>query len=215
LTKLHYNPRILCQGFFSNKKKIKISSPYSTQGIDTMKETKQTSQSKISEHMQLISFTIAGVDYAIEFQKVKEVIKPYEIIAVPEAPKHISGIITHNGSVLPIVNLRYVFGNSSAKKTESTRMILVEMHKNIFGILADNVQEILRVPQSDLQTPPETTKGIPPEYISSVGMFEDRLLIMLDLAKIIRDQEQKQIEIRVKTTLDKVTKKGHVDNIKQ
>jgi purine-binding chemotaxis protein CheW len=116
-----------------------------------------------------------------------------EITRVPNAPPFVSGVINLRGRVIPIVDLRERFGLTKKENDKNTRIIVVELKGRVVGFVVDSVQEVLRIPKRITEPPPPMVAGIGSEYITAVGKLEDRLLILIDLERILTSTEQEQL----------------------
>jgi purine-binding chemotaxis protein CheW len=113
-----------------------------------------------------------------------------EIIKVSKVPSFVEGVINLRGKVIPIVDLRKRFGLEARAHDKNTRIIVIEMRTMIEGFIVDSVSEVLRLPASTVEPPPPVVAGLDADYISAVGKLEDRLLIMLDLNRLLSNEEQ-------------------------
>ena len=119
-----------------------------------------------------------------------------DITKVPRAPDFVEGVINLRGKVIPIIDLRKRFGLSTRDHDKHTRIIVIEINNMIVGFVVDSVSEVLRIPASTVEPPPPVVSGLESEYISGVGKLEDRLLILLDLNKLLSGEEQNMAEMR-------------------
>jgi purine-binding chemotaxis protein CheW len=158
---------------------------------NTDKKTQE--QGKGDEVLQLVSFTIGQEEFGVDILRVQEINRMVEVTRVPNSPEFISGVINLRGKVIPIVDLRKRFGFEQKEKDKNTRIIVVELNGSILGFIVDAVKEVLRIPKSVTEPPPAVVAGIGSEYITAVGKLEDRLLILLDINKILLDQEVHQL----------------------
>jgi purine-binding chemotaxis protein CheW len=124
---------------------------------------------------------------------VQEINRMVEITRVPNSPPFVSGVINLRGRVIPIVDLRERFGLARKENDKNTRIIVVELKGRVVGFVVDSVQEVLRIPRSITEPPPPMVAGIGSEYITAVGKLEDRLLILIDLERILSTTEQEQL----------------------
>lgn len=140
------------------------------------------------EILQLVSFKIAKEEFAIDILKVNEIIRFMEITKMPNSPSYIEGIINLRSKVIPVINLRIKMGFPPIDNNSESRIIVVELQNKIIGFKVDAVYEVLRIPRSITEAPPEIVAGINSQYITSVGKINDRLLILLDLEKILCEE---------------------------
>lgn len=141
------------------------------------------------ELLQLVSFNIGAEEFGIDILRVQEIIRFMTITHVPNSPAFIEGVINLRGRVIPIVDLRIKLGLSKRVHDSDTRIIVIEILNKTVGFIVDSVSEVLRIPKNITEAPPEMVAGINSEYITSIGKLEDRLLILLDLEKILTAEE--------------------------
>jgi purine-binding chemotaxis protein CheW len=140
--------------------------------------------------IQLVTFGIDEEEFGVEILKVQEIIRMMEITRVPRAPKFVEGVINLRGKVIPIIDLRKRFGLEPRKRDKNTRIIVIEISSMIVGFIVDSVSEVLRIPANTIEPPPPVVSGLDSEYISGVGKLADRLLILLDLDRLLSNEEQ-------------------------
>ena len=141
------------------------------------------------EIFQLVTFSIGEEEFGVDILKVQEIIRTMEITKVPRAQPFVEGVINLRGKVIPIIDLRRRFGLASKTHDKHTRIIVIEMDIMIVGFVVDSVSEVLRIPASTVEPPPPVVAGVESEYISGVGKLEDRLLILLDLNKLLSRED--------------------------
>lgn len=139
--------------------------------------------------LQLVTFTINREEYGVEILKVQEIIRTMEITKVPRAPDFMEGVINLRGKVIPIIDLRRRFSLPPKTHDKDTRIIVIDVNGIIVGFVADAVSQVLRIPASTVEPTPPVISGIDAEYISGVGKLDDRLLILLDLDKLLSTED--------------------------
>jgi len=142
-----------------------------------------------SGELQLVSFKIGSEEFGVDILKVQEINRMVEITRVPQAPHYVEGVINLRGKVIPIVDLRKRFSLELKEHDKNTRIVVVDIGGNIMGMIVDSVSEVLRLPSNTIEPPPEIVTGINSEYIKGVAKLDDRLLIFLDLSKVIDMEE--------------------------
>jgi purine-binding chemotaxis protein CheW len=150
----------------------------------------ETQKKQDAELMQLVTFSIGEEEFGVDILKVQEIIRMMEITKVPRAPDFVEGVINLRGKVIPIIDLRKRFGLSTRDHDKHTRIIVIEINKMIVGFVVDSVSEVLRIPSNTVEPPPPVVSGLESEYISGVGKLEDRLLILLDLDRLLSGEER-------------------------
>jgi len=158
-----------------------------------MSDSKKTNNEN-SELLQLVSFKIGTEEFGVDILNVQEIIKIVQITKVPNSPLFVEGVINLRGKVIPVIDLRTRLGLQKIEHDKDTRIIVVELSKSTIGFIVDAVNEVLRIPISITEAPPEIVAGVDSEFIRSVGKLDDRLLILIDLNKILLQDEAKQIE---------------------
>lgn len=148
-----------------------------------------TQKKQDDELLQLVTFSIGEEEFGVNILKVQEINRTMEITKVPRAPAFVEGVINLRGKVIPIIDLRSRFGLASKPEDKDTRIIVIEINNVIVGFVVDAVSEVLRIPASTVEPPPPVVAGVESDYISAVGKLKDRLLIMLDLDKILTTED--------------------------
>ena len=143
---------------------------------------------------QLISFIVGEEEYGLGILKVKEVIRIREITRIPKAPTFVKGIINLRGDVIPIIDLREKFGLNQKEYTSMTRVIVVEVEGKLIGMVVDAVSQVIRVPSDQIEPPPPVVGGLSEEYIKGVGKIGERLIILLNIEKILTTEEKLEID---------------------
>ncbi len=146
-------------------------------------------QQTMNSFTQVVSFSLAKEEYAIEILKVKEIILVEGITRVPQMPDYIEGIINLRGDVVPVLDLRKRFGLSNIEINEETRIIVSRMEKRIIGLIVDSVSQVMKIPNADIQEPPDTIAGLAGEYLTGVGKVAERMIMMLDIEKVLTVHE--------------------------
>lgn len=137
------------------------------------------------ELLQLVSFNIGDEEFGVDILRVQEINRMLEVTQVPNSPEYVDGVINLRGKVIPIVDLRERLGMHRREHDKNTRIIVVELGGKTLGFVVDAVREVLRIPRSVTEPPPQLVGGARQEYITGVGKLDDRLLILLDLDKIL------------------------------
>lgn len=153
----------------------------------------EISQRKDDELLQLVTFSIGDEEFGVDILKVQEIIRTMEITKVPRAPMFVEGVINLRGKVIPIIDLRRRFGLATKTHDSHTRIIVIEINGLIVGFVVDSVSEVLRIPVSTVEPPPPVVAGLDSDYISGVGKLADRLLILLDLDKLLSTEDLDQL----------------------
>ncbi|MCR4397921.1 MAG: chemotaxis protein CheW [Firmicutes bacterium] len=150
-------------------------------------------RAKADEH-QLVVFGIANELYGVDIAAVREIITMQRITRVPRTPDFVEGIINLRGKVIPVIDLRKRFRLGVAEENKETRIVVVEIQGNTIGMVVDSVSEVLRISGDVLEPPSPVIVGVDSEYIQAVAKVEDRLIILLDMEKVLNRQEQVELK---------------------
>ena len=139
---------------------------------------------------QLISFEVGNEEYGLDILGVKEVIRIREITRLPKAPSFVKGIINLRGDVIPIIDLRDKFGLENQEYTDMTRVIVVDVDEKLVGMVVDAASQVVRIPADQIEPPPPIVGGLSTEYIRGVGKLDERLVILLNIDRILTQEEK-------------------------
>ncbi len=147
---------------------------------------------------QLVVFELANEHYGVDIAAVESIIKMQPITAVPQAPPFVEGITNLRGSVLPVMDLRKRFalgiGGSNAEIAhDEKRIVVVSMDGMKIGMIVDAVSEVLRVQDEAIEPPPPMVTTINSAFITGIAKVGERLIILLDLAKVLTLSEKEQV----------------------
>lgn len=143
----------------------------------------------VSSPLQLVSFVIDGEEFGIDILKVQEIIRPVPITRVPKAPPFVEGVINLRGRIVPVIDARRRFGLPARAADDDSRIVVVELEDRTVGFVMDAVREVIRVDRSVIEPPPELAVGIDADYIRGVAKLDDRLVILLDVERVLADDE--------------------------
>jgi purine-binding chemotaxis protein CheW len=146
--------------------------------------------SAATDLLQLVSFVIEGEEFGIDILKVQEIIRPVPVTRVPNAPPFVEGVINLRGRIVPVIDARRRFGLPPRAMDEESRIVVVELTGKTVGFVMDAVREVIRVERGVIEPPPELAVGIDADYLSGVAKLEDRLLILLDVERVLAEEEQ-------------------------
>ena len=138
---------------------------------------------------QIVSFRLADEEYGLDIMKVQEIILIGQITNMPQTPDFVKGLINLRGQVIPIIDLRSRFGFPAGEKSESQRIIVVNVGTRTLGIVVDAVDQVLRVKAEDVEPPPTSIKGINHDFITGLVKQEDKLVILLDIEHLLTEKD--------------------------
>jgi purine-binding chemotaxis protein CheW len=133
---------------------------------------------------QLVVFTLGSDDYGVPIAMVQEIIRHTPPRPIPGSPAHVLGVINLRGRIIPVVDLRARFG-VVADPPEDAKIVLIEMGDLTVGVVVDEVREVLTVEADRCEPPPEGAGQA--DYIDAVAKLDGRLLVILDMARLLGD----------------------------
>ncbi|WP_026895159.1 chemotaxis protein CheW [Clostridiisalibacter paucivorans] len=143
---------------------------------------------------QFVVFKLGKEEYGIDIMNVKE-IGPYkESTKIPNSPSFIEGIINYRGEVIPIINLKKRFKLKEKEIDGNTRIIVINLGEKQIGFIVDEASQTARLSDEDIDPTPDIVAGIDRRYITGVGKLDERLIILIDLEKVLTESERKEIE---------------------
>jgi purine-binding chemotaxis protein CheW len=142
---------------------------------------------------QMVTFRIGRELFGVPIKTVQEIVRVPEITLVPEMPSFVEGVINLRGKIVSIVDVNRRLKIGESPRTRSSRILIVDVEKKVVGLLVDAVTEILRLPPDSIEPAPEIVTSIGTEYIMGVGKLPGKLIILLDLPKILKPEEIKRL----------------------
>ncbi len=155
---------------------------------------KKDEEKEVVEEVQLVAFILENEEFAVDIQQVREVLKLSKITPLPKSLDFVEGVINLRGEVIPVIDLRKRFGITEVKRDDESRIIIVEVSGNEVGLIVDSVTEVIRLPEDSIHEAPGSVAGARTDLIRAVGKKEDRLIIILELEKILTSEEQIALE---------------------
>lgn len=137
------------------------------------------------EEMKVIVFQLMEKEYAIEVDVVESIEKLISVTEVPRTPSYVYGVINLRGLVTPIVDLRERFGLEVKALDDSSRIIIVSMEEFEVGLIVDDANDVFDIPLSSIEPQPEVVGTIESEFIAGVAKVDNRLLVLLNLEKVL------------------------------
>lgn len=142
---------------------------------------------------QLVIFELGAEHFGIDIASVEGINKMLDITKIPQSPDYMLGITNLRGSVLPVLDLQKRFGMKSEEQTNETRIVVANMDGVKVGMVVSAVSEVLTIEDSVIEPPPPMVSNINSEFIIGVAKIDKRLVILLDLSKVLSFEEKIQI----------------------
>jgi purine-binding chemotaxis protein CheW len=167
-----------------------------------VRDRKDTSVVPASEVLQVVTFLVGEEEFGLDIDVITEAIRPLPITALPHMPPFIEGVINLRGTIIPVVDLRKRFGLSGARsERRKTRMIITRgatpgaagRKAGLLGLVVDGVREVMHIPREQVEQAPAAATGSGAEFISGVAKTAGRLVILLDVIKILSNEERRSL----------------------
>jgi purine-binding chemotaxis protein CheW len=157
---------------------------------ETLEEDSRFSE----ENLHLVTFELSGEEFGVDIMQVSEVIPVPRITRIPQAPECIKGLINLRGKILVVIDLNKRLGFSSKETDSLSRILIVEVKDTVIGMLVNSVKGVMRLPLSSIESPPEMIKSrINAEYLTGVGKVGNSLIILLNLARVLGEEEIEEL----------------------
>lgn len=158
---------------------------------------------------KLLSFCLGREEYGLDILAVREIIGLISITPLPRTPSYVKGVINLRGKIIPVIELRARFGLNTVPDTEETCIIVVDVpaegdtEARQMGVVVDSVREVLDIPTASIEPPPAFGGAIPVDFITGIGKVKEKVIIMLDTAKVMNPTDQ--VEAAPSIKLDTAT----------
>jgi purine-binding chemotaxis protein CheW len=131
----------------------------------------------------LVVFTVGTVRYAVSIDEVREILAPLDLTALPHMPPGVAGVCDHREEVVPIVDLRAVFGLGKSDYPKKTKWVVVDVSGRAVGLVVDDVDGVVHVNSGAFRSPPDIGGGARARSISSVTTHEGQMLFVIDVSQ--------------------------------
>ncbi len=155
------------------------------QDVQTESEREQAPVFQEKEY-EFLAFVVSGEEYGVDIMMIKEIIRPVGVTYVPRVPDYVKGIISLRGTVVPIFDMTKRLGLKAWEPGKKSRIVVISLGANLVGFWADSVTEVMKLKESSIEPPPPTLPEGPAQYISGVGHFKGRMIIILDVDKVLK-----------------------------
>lgn len=139
--------------------------------------------------LQFVIFEAGDQHFAVEINRVKEILRYRKVTPLPKAPTFLEGVIDLRGSVIPVVDLRKRF-DAKVKNDSQTRIIVLRWRRKRIGLVVDAVHRVLSIEIKEIKAPPAIAHAHGSQYMLAVARYRDHLYIILDLDRILTTTER-------------------------
>jgi purine-binding chemotaxis protein CheW len=148
----------------------------------------------MDKDLQVVGFRIGRETFGLPISIVREIVRVPDITSVPNAPDYIEGVINLRGRIIPVVDLRKRFGEKVGEPNKKNRVIVVELEGRSIGLIVNSASEVLKIPPSEIEAPHDVFQEGELNYITGVGKLKGRLVILLDLTRVLQRGELRAAE---------------------
>ena len=146
--------------------------------------------------LQTVVFNLSGQLFGAEASQVFQIIRYQEATKIPRMPKFIEGIINYRGSVVPVINLARRFDIGEMEVTKKTKILITRMDDKLAGFIVNDVSEIIKFTDEDIEPAPFIVNSEAGAYLKKVGKKDGKLISIIDLEKVLNDNEIKRLSVK-------------------
>ena len=158
-------------------------------------ELSESTKRKMREERQIVVFKLGSEEFGVNISEVWKIIRMEQITKIPNTDSFIKGVINLRGGIVVVISLAMKLGLPSKEPTNDTRIIITELKENTVGMIVDSANEMIIISTDDVKpAPPLITQKVSADYIEGVAVLGERLLILLDLAKILNYGEMQSVQ---------------------
>jgi purine-binding chemotaxis protein CheW len=143
----------------------------------------------MSKETHIVGFRVGRETYGVPITSLHEIVRVPEITAVPDAPDYLEGVINLRGKIVSVVDLRKRFGKPSTGLDRRSRILVVEHRGRLVGMIVDSASEVLKIPESEIETAPAMMQEGGLDCVIGLGKYQGRLIILLDIGKVLTARE--------------------------
>lgn len=148
-------------------------------------QNKRKETGKNDNKIQVVAFELASAEYAVDILHVQEINRLINITRVPRSPNYIEGVINLRGNIIPVINLHKKFNLANQGFDEDTRIIGFQFDDIKVAIIVDSVSEVIQIDCLNIEETGQLYSSIDTDAIKGMAKIEGRVLILLDLEKML------------------------------
>jgi purine-binding chemotaxis protein CheW len=148
----------------------------------------------MSRETHIVGFRVGRESYGVPITELHEIVRVPEITAVPDAPDYVEGVINLRGKIVSVVDLRKRLGKPATALDRRNRILVVEHRGRLAGMIVDSATEVLKIPESEVETAPAMMQEGGLDCVTGLGKHKGRLIILLDISKLLAAQESGKSE---------------------
>jgi purine-binding chemotaxis protein CheW len=148
----------------------------------------------MAKELHIIGFRVGRETFGVPIRLVHEIVRVPEITSVPDSPGYVEGVINLRGKIVSVVDLRKRFGEKTITTNKKNRILVTEVEGKMVGLIVDAASEVIKIPETEVDLPPSVFEEGELNYVTGVGKLNGRLVIMIDLSKILQKGELRRLE---------------------
>lgn len=145
----------------------------------------QQIQLEDSQEGRYLTFRLGKEDYGIAIRSVVEIVGLQQITLVPDLPPFMKGVVNLRGKIIPVMDGRLRFGLESANYDERTCVIVTNVEDRITGLIVDRVNEVLNIPDEQVEPPTASSSGVAESYVYGLGKVGDSVKVLLNVSRVL------------------------------
>jgi purine-binding chemotaxis protein CheW len=150
--------------------------------------------STLPSTLEVLAFTLGDEEYGIDIQKVQE-LRGYESVTrIANAPDHIKGVLNLRGIIVPIVDMRIKFNLGQPTYDQFTVVIILSLEGRVVGMVVDSVSDVTTLQGDQVKPPPHMGSALSADYMVGLGTIDERMLILVDIARLMSGADMGMIE---------------------
>lgn len=142
--------------------------------------------------VQFIVFHVGDEEFGVPIEAIQEIVRMGQITPIPDSPEFVQGLINVRGEIVAVINLMARFF-LKGETNEPKHIVITRQEENLFGLMVDEVTEVLRIPKSEVKPPPKLIATVREEYVNGVITVENRLILLLDLPRVLSMEELERL----------------------
>ncbi len=148
----------------------------------------------MAKELHIVGFRVGRETFGVPIGLVHEIVRVPEITSVPDSPGYVEGVINLRGKIVSVVDLRKRFGEKTITANKKNRILVTEVEGKMVGLIVDAASEVIKLPESEVDVPPSVFEEGELNYVTGVGKLQGRLVILIDLSKILQKGELRRLE---------------------
>lgn len=156
----------------------------------------------MADDLHLVTFRVGSELFGVPISAVQEIVRVPAIARIPQSPDFVEGVINLRGRVITVVDMHKRLGQTrmaaldeeQADRTKKARILVVEADGRLVGVIVDEVAEVLRLAEENIEAAPAMVAGINNQYIRGVGKLKDDLLILIEIEKVLTVDQLEAID---------------------